>query len=92
MTFAAVGTSRVTATFDEVTTRHLTIAAKSDQRSWPTATSQVRCSTPTSLAALRAVSDVTGGATDVAADPRSVRKVFLDAVSQRLCRPGCRVR
>ncbi len=43
-------------------------------------------------AALRAVSDATGGATYVAADPRRLRKVFLDAVGQRLCRPDCRVR
>jgi hypothetical protein len=43
-------------------------------------------------AALRAVSDATGGATYVAADPRRLRKVFLDAVSQRLCRPDCRIR
>jgi hypothetical protein len=41
-------------------------------------------------AALRAVSDVTGGATYVAADPRHIQKVFLDVIGQRLCRPDCR--
>jgi hypothetical protein len=40
-------------------------------------------------AALRAISDVTGGATYVAADPRQIRQVFLDAIGQRLCRPDC---
>ncbi len=40
-------------------------------------------------AALRAISDVTGGATFVSADPRRIRSVLLDAIGQRLCRPDC---
>jgi hypothetical protein len=40
-------------------------------------------------ASLRAISDVTGGATYVAADPRTIRSVLLDAIGQRLCRPDC---
>jgi Mg-chelatase subunit ChlD len=40
-------------------------------------------------AALRAVSEVTGGATYVAVDPRDVQRVLLDAIGQRLCRPDC---
>jgi Ca-activated chloride channel family protein len=40
-------------------------------------------------ASLRAISDVTGGATYVAADPRRIRSVLLDAIGQRLCRPDC---
>jgi len=38
---------------------------------------------------LRAISDVTGGATYVSADPRRIRSVLLDAIGQRLCRPDC---
>jgi Ca-activated chloride channel family protein len=40
-------------------------------------------------ASLRAISDVTGGATYVSADPRRIRSVLLDAIGQRLCRPDC---
>jgi Ca-activated chloride channel homolog len=40
-------------------------------------------------ASLRAISDVTAGATYVAADPRRIRSVLLDAIGQRLCRPDC---
>ena len=40
-------------------------------------------------ASLRAIGDVTGGATFVSADPRRIRSVLLDAIGQRLCRPQC---
>ena len=40
-------------------------------------------------ASLRAISDVTSGATFVSADPRRIRSVLLDAIGQRLCRPDC---
>ncbi len=40
-------------------------------------------------ASLRAISDVTGGATYVSADLRRIRTVLLDAIGLRLCRPDC---
>lgn len=39
--------------------------------------------------AMTAISRVTGGATYLSKDPRDVRRVFLDAVGQRTCRPSC---
>ncbi len=41
------------------------------------------------VAALRAMSAATAGATYVAKDPRQVRQVFLEAIGQRSCRPTC---
>lgn len=47
---------------------------------------------PTSdAAALRAISDATGGVTYVAEDPRKVGTVLRDAIGQRICRPDCPV-
>jgi hypothetical protein len=40
-------------------------------------------------AALRAISDATGGATYVARDPRQVGQIMLDAFGRRACRPDC---
>ena len=40
-------------------------------------------------AALRAISDATGGATYVARDPRQVGQIMLDAFGRRACRPAC---
>lgn len=40
-------------------------------------------------AALSALSRATGGASYVAATPGDIRRVFLDAVGQRSCRPSC---
>jgi hypothetical protein len=40
-------------------------------------------------AALRAISEVTGGATYVARDPRRVGQIMLDAFGRRACRPAC---
>lgn len=40
-------------------------------------------------AALRAISEATGGATYVARDPRQVGQIMLDAFGRRACRPGC---
>ncbi len=40
-------------------------------------------------AALAAIAAVTGGAFYSAPDPRGIDRVFLDAVSQRTCRPLC---
>jgi Ca-activated chloride channel family protein len=40
-------------------------------------------------AALRAISEATGGATYVARDPRQVGQIMLDAFGRRACRPAC---
>lgn len=39
--------------------------------------------------ALRQLAEATGGASYVAQNPQDIRAVFLDALSQRVCRPGC---
>ena len=44
------------------------------------------------VAALRAMSHATGGASYVARDPRQVQQVFLEAIQQRACRPTCAAR
>ena len=41
------------------------------------------------VAALQAMSAVTGGKTYLVKDPTDIRDVFLDAVIQRQCRPNC---
>jgi hypothetical protein len=41
------------------------------------------------VAALQAISAVTGGKTYLVKDPTDIRDVFLDAVIQRQCRPNC---
>ncbi len=38
---------------------------------------------------LAAISKATGGAAYQSRDPKQVGEIFLDAVGQRLCRPGC---
>ncbi len=39
--------------------------------------------------ALGAISGATGGAAYQSRDPKQISEIFLDAVGQRLCRPGC---
>ena len=39
--------------------------------------------------ALAAISKATGGAAYRSRDPKQIGEIFLDAVGQRLCRPGC---
>jgi hypothetical protein len=39
--------------------------------------------------ALRQMAQATGGAAYVAQNPQDIRTVFLDALSQRVCRPDC---
>ena len=39
--------------------------------------------------ALAAISKATGGAAYQSRDPNQIGEIFLDAVGQRLCRPGC---
>jgi Ca-activated chloride channel homolog len=41
------------------------------------------------VAALQAISKATAGATYVSRDPRDIRHVIQDALSQRVCRPDC---
>lgn len=41
------------------------------------------------VAALQAISAVTGGKTYVVNNPSDIRAVFLDAILQRECRPNC---
>jgi Mg-chelatase subunit ChlD len=39
--------------------------------------------------ALRQLAEATGGRAYAAQNPQDIRTVFLDALSQRVCRPGC---
>jgi hypothetical protein len=39
--------------------------------------------------ALRRLAEATGGRAYAAQNPQDIRTVFLDALSQRVCRPGC---
>jgi hypothetical protein len=41
------------------------------------------------VGALAAISKATGGSAYQSRDPKQIGEIFLDAVGQRLCRPGC---
>jgi ABC-type molybdate transport system substrate-binding protein len=60
-----------------------------DDPSMPVPVISIAYGPDSDAASLRAISDVTGGTTYVAADPRTIRSVLLDAIGQRLCRPDC---